>query len=90
MACQVEHNFPIGRNGIVVNTVGPWEIDGDVWQFDYVPVLTDECDLCAERVAKGQGPTCVKHCMADVMRYGDVEQLLANMKDAPKQVIYVK
>ena len=91
MACQVERKLPIGRYGIVVNTVGPWAIDkeNDVWQYDYIPTLTDECDLCESRVAKGKLPSCVMHCQAAVMKYGDLETLLAEMQKKHKQIVQI-
>ena len=32
----------------------PWQIEGDKWQLWYMPVPTDQCDLCADRVGKGK------------------------------------
>jgi anaerobic dimethyl sulfoxide reductase subunit B (iron-sulfur subunit) len=90
MSCQVEHGLPIGRNGILVQEIGPWQIEGDTWQYDYVPVLTDECTLCADRLAKGKQPTCVIHCQAAVMTYGPVSELAAHLDAKPKQVLFVK
>lgn len=91
MACQVEFNLPKGHEGIVVHTVGPWTIDAenDVYQYDYFPLLTDECSLCAERTAKGKLPTCVKHCLAAVMTYGEVSELARKLEDKPKQMLLV-
>jgi anaerobic dimethyl sulfoxide reductase subunit B (iron-sulfur subunit) len=88
MACSVEHNLPIGRQGIVVQTIGPWEIEDDKWQYDHVPVPTDECDLCAARTALGEIPTCVKHCQADVMRFGTIVELANVLTSHPKQVLF--
>lgn len=90
MACRVEYDFPQGRNGIVVNEIGPWQIEGDRWQYDYLPALTDECTLCAARVEKGKQPTCVQHCQAAVMTYGSVSELSAKLDDKGKQVLIVK
>lgn len=91
MACQVEKKLPIGRYGITVNTIGPWEIDpaSDTWQYDYIPTLTDECDLCAERVEKGKLPTCVMHCQAAIMSFGEIDELLPELQKKGKQIIQV-
>lgn len=91
MACQVEKQLPIGRFGITVNTIGPWEIDRatDTWQYDYIPTLTDECDLCAGRVQKGKLPTCVTHCQAAVMTYGNIDDLVIEMNKKQKQILQV-
>ena len=90
MACSVEHDIPIGRYGIKVEEVGPWEYEPKKWQLDCVPIPTDECDLCAARLKKGKTPTCVKHCQALCIEYGPVDELAAKMTDAKvKYVLYV-
>ena len=90
MACSVEHDIPIGQFGIKVEQVGPWQLPNGKWQNDMVPVPTDMCNLCAERVAKDKKPTCVKHCQAFVMEYGTVEELSAKMCQATtKTVLFV-
>ena len=90
MACAVEHDIPVGQYGIKMEEVGPWQIDKKNWQLDYVPIPTDMCDLCAERVGKGKKPTCVKHCQAFCMEYGPVEELAQKMATAKtKQVLFV-
>ena len=47
--------------------------EGDRWQLTYVPVPTDMCDLCADRVGKGKKPACVHSCYTGCMKYGTVE-----------------
>lgn len=91
MACQVEHNLPEKHQGIVINKVGVWAIDeeSNVWQYDFIPTLTDECNLCADRTAKGKLPTCVKHCLAAVMTYGEVSELALKLEEKGKQILIV-
>ena len=60
VACQLEHGYPSDQWGIKVHEVGPWEYAPKTWQYSYLPAPTDQCDLCADRVAKGHEPTCVK------------------------------
>jgi len=88
VACQMENDLPPGRFGMKVNEVGPWEIEGDRWQYAYIPTPTDECNLCVERVAKGKTPNCVQHCQADVMRYGTLAELEKELEKKPKQALY--
>lgn len=91
MACQVEHGLPQGEQGVVVNAVGPWTIDArnDTYQYDYFPLFTDACSLCAGRTAKGGKPTCVKHCLAACLEYGEVGELSQKMARKPKQILFV-
>ncbi|WP_297155039.1 4Fe-4S dicluster domain-containing protein [uncultured Ellagibacter sp.] len=88
MACQMEHGFPVGKTGVKVLEVGPWQIEGDKWQYDYLPAITDMCDSCAERTAAGKQPTCVKHCQSQCLTFGPLDELYAKLKDHRKQVVY--
>ena len=90
MACNVEHDIPLGHWGIKMVEIGPWQIEPKVWQNDCVPIPTDECNLCAERLEKGKKPTCVKHCQSLCMEYGTVEELAAKIAGATtKHVLFV-
>lgn len=89
MACRMEHQYPPERTGVKIYEVGPWEIEGDTWQHDYMPLYTDECDLCADRVGKGKLPSCVQHCQAEILEYGPVDELAAKMSDKRKQGLII-
>ncbi len=89
VSCQMEHDLPVDRWGIKIFEVGPWQIGPDKYQFDYIPVPTDQCDLCAERTAKGKKPLCVKHCQALVMQYGKVDELMRDFSEKSKYTIFV-
>ena len=86
-ACQMEHGYPVGQTGILVNEIGPWKIDEDVWQLAYMPVPTDQCDLCASRVERGHVPTCVKHCQAKCLEYGPLDELAGRLGAKAKQAL---
>lgn len=90
VACKMEKDLPQEQYGIVVSEVGPWEITpGDHrWQYSYVPIPTDQCDLCAERREAGKTPICVQSCQADVMKYGDIAELQAGMEAKTKVMLY--
>ena len=89
VSCKEEHGYPVGKWGIRVVDEGPWEIDEDHMNGNKIPVPTDLCDLCVNRTAKGREPICVHHCLADVMKYGPVEELAKLMCDKTKQVLFV-
>ncbi len=88
MACKVEKNLPEGQFGVKLTQVGPYNIEEDDWVWINMPVFTEQCDLCEKRVAKGKAPTCVKHCQAAVMKYGEVDELVKSLADKPKQVLF--
>lgn len=91
VTCKEEHGYPVGKWGIRVLEEGPWEIeDGTgVFNYNYVPVPTDLCDLCADRTGKGREPMCVHHCLANVITYGRIEDLAKKAAAKGKQVLWV-
>lgn len=89
VSCQMEHDLPVDRWGIKVQRVGPWQIGPDDYQYDNVPVPTDQCDLCADRIAKGKRPLCVKHCQAACMDFGPVDEMAEKVSGKGKCVIFV-
>ncbi len=90
VACKMEHHLPQEQFGIKVCEIGPWEIiPGDNhWQYTYIPVPTDQCDLCVGRTEMGKLPTCVQHCQANVMKYGEVADFAKDMESKKKVVCY--
>jgi Fe-S-cluster-containing dehydrogenase component len=48
---------------------------------------TELCMLCARRTKEGLDPVCVKHCMAAVIKYGRIENLVKEM-DKPRMVLW--
>ena len=92
VACKKEHDLPKGDFGIKILQDGPRQCSDGVWEYDYLPVPTHLCDLCAVRVEAGKLPTCVHHCQAGVMVYGTLEELAAKAKAAAKDkmVIFAK
>ena len=88
VACKKEHDLQVGQFGIKVMQYGPAEVGADAWDYFYVPVPTEFCDLCANRVAAGKLPACVHNCSARIMSYGTVEELAANATKA-KMAMFV-
>jgi len=85
LACRNEHNYPLGQWGIKLLELGPWKrMDGKHWEFRYIPVLTSDCDLCQDRISRGEQPSCVMHCLASVMEYGTLEELALKMEKKGK------
>ncbi len=59
-----------------------------MYNYNYIPVPTDLCDLCAERTEKGKEPLCVHHCLANVITYGLTSELVEKMQTKNKQVLW--
>ena len=94
IACKEEHSLPVGKWGIRVHDDGPWlkgdnERMGKEFNWNKVPIPTDLCDFCEDRVKDGREPTCVHHCLASCMEFGPVEELAAKIKPGEKQALFV-
>ena len=66
-----------------------WELPGGKMYLSYIPFPTEMCILCSPRTKKGQPPSCVKHCMADCIRFGDVKDLSNEAAKKARMVLWV-
>lgn len=88
VACKKEQNLPAGQFGIKVVEDGPRKLNSGKYEWRYIPVPTELCNLCEDRVAAGKLPTCVHHCQASVMTYGPVEELAEKAGSKAKMVLF--
>lgn len=86
IACRNARGIPRGKWGIKLTEVGPWKLTDEKWEWNYVPVPTDLCDLCADRVAEGKTPACVHHCLAKCIEFGTLEELCRRMEQIGEKV----
>lgn len=75
IACRNEHGWDLAKYGIKVEELGPTEMEPGVITWDYLPTMTQYCDMCEDRVAAGGIPSCALHCLAQVIFYGDAKEL---------------
>jgi Fe-S-cluster-containing dehydrogenase component len=87
VACKQEHNYPVGHGGIHLMEIIT-DLPDKQPRIDYIPFTTHYCDLCKERVKKGEVPACVKHCQSFTMYYGTVAQLGKLMEEHPHSVLF--
>lgn len=87
VACKQEHGFPPGKWGIKVTELIQ-EVSKHKVEIDYLPFPTDLCNLCSQRTERGQLPTCVKHCQAACMSFGELSELVLEMEKKPKTVLF--
>lgn len=50
------------------------------YEWDDTTPLVAKCDMCAERLGKGESPACVAACPHEVLVHGPREELLAEAK----------
>jgi len=86
VACKQEHNYPAGKWGIKIIEITT-EVSDRI-RIDYIPFPTEFCDLCLSRTKQGEQPSCVKHCQANCMLYGDIDNLAKAIGDKPRSVIF--
>jgi len=87
VACKNEHNIPHGKWGIKLTEIGPFQVTGDKWEWNYIAVPTQLCDLCEERVSQGNVPSCVLHCLGQCMEYGPLDELAKKMAEKGPRVM---
>ena len=88
VACKVEKGLAEGEFGIKLAEIGPWKLDGTKkWEWDFLPMPTQRCDLCQERIDAGKVPSCVHHCQSLAMEFGTIEEL-AKKVNKPRMVIF--
>lgn len=87
VACQQEHDFPVGKCGIKV-TEYVYEAQKKPVAIDYLPFPTELCDLCTERVKQGESPACVKHCQSFCMQFGPLDELVLEMPSKPRSALF--
>lgn len=78
ISCRKEKGLPLDEWGIKVSEMGPKRLAG-AWEWDYVPVPSRVCDLCADRRAQGKLALCELHCLAhviEVIPVGEVSRRL--------------
>ncbi|MDR0500329.1 MAG: hypothetical protein LBG97_03665 [Coriobacteriales bacterium] len=90
LACKNEHGFGHDKWGIKMQEFGPYEMESKKLEWNYLPFPTSYCDLCETRVNDGGIPSCVLHCLANVIEWGPVDEL-AKRLDAKgsKAVIFL-
>ena len=89
VSCKERFDMAEDEWGIKLADNGPWRYSETDWEWNHVPIPTEECDLCADRVGKKREPSCVHHCLAQVMRFGPIDELVAELDKKPKQVLFV-
>lgn len=87
VACQVKRDLPPDQFGIKLNEVGPWEYAHKKWQYGYFPVLTDQCNLCADLQAEGKLPACVQHCQSNCIQIMDADEAAKVAAGNPKMLM---
>ncbi|MDR0514950.1 MAG: 4Fe-4S binding protein [Coriobacteriaceae bacterium] len=90
LACQQEKGYSEKEFGLKIQKLGPLKIAEKDYQYDFIPLFTKWCDLCADRVAKGKQPACAQHCQSRSLEFGDIEKLSARIFREKQFVVALK
>ena len=89
LACRNEHDIPEGCWGIRVREEEPWKLPDGAWNWDYIPVPTSLCDLCADRRSQGLEAMCVQSCQAKVIEVVPFAEIAERMEAlGPRTVVF--
>ena len=89
VACKKHLGLPAGQHGIRVLQDGPRELENGRWEYNFLPMPTSLCDLCASRLAEGKDAACVHHCPAHCMALGPAEELAARFDGKVDRALFV-
>jgi Fe-S-cluster-containing dehydrogenase component len=78
IACRNEKELDGESWGIALKEIGPEKINGK-WMWNFLPYLSDNCDLCKSRVNEGKKPSCVHHCLSQCMELVTLDELPKRM-----------
>ncbi|WP_165062602.1 oxidoreductase [Adlercreutzia sp. ZJ154] len=86
VACRQEKDFPLDQWGIKLTSEGPAKL-GDEWYWMNIPVPSNLCDLCIERIEEGKKPACAHHCLAQCIEVVPIEKIGETMKTKEDGVV---
>ena len=89
IACATSHDLTNDKSGVILHHEGAWQVDGDVWQDDFFPFFTKNCDLCQNGQAAHDGvPMCEHHCQSQCIKIGEIDELARELASNPNQLLY--
>jgi Fe-S-cluster-containing dehydrogenase component len=56
--------------------------------FDFMPMPTGDCGLCAPRTQRGLIPTCAHHCPPKIIKWGSRAELEKLKNKKPNQILF--
>lgn len=80
VACKQEHELEKDMWGIKVKEETGMLPNGESF-VEYVPFITEVCNLCKHLTEKGKRPACVKACPCLAMSHGTIGEMVNYVKD---------
>ena len=70
VSCKERFDMAEDEWGIKLADNGPWRYSETDWEWNHVPIPTEECDLCADRLAAGRRPCASSTARRSSSRWG--------------------
>ena len=90
VACKQEYNHKPGKVGGIEVQELIQELPNDKLYITNMPFFTRACVFCTARIKQNLEPACVKHCMANVLTFGEIKDLQKLIPEKRKAVIWTK
>ncbi|MCD8002292.1 MAG: oxidoreductase [Oscillospiraceae bacterium] len=88
VACEQENGLGVGQFGIKVTEQILDEYSHRM--LEYVRYVTALCNGCMSRVLDGRRPSCCKHCLAQCLSFGPIDEIVEEAKKAKKPIVYLR
>ena len=85
VACRKEKELSLEEWGIKLLEAGPEILNGK-WYWNWIPVPSDCCDLCIDRLKAGKKASCEFHCLANCIEVVPIEEVSAKLAGYGKSV----
>ena len=89
VACRKYLELDSGQFGIKILQDGPRELENGRWEYNFLPMPTSLCDLCATRIEQGKDATCVHHCPAHALKFGEVQDIAKMIAEKGNRCMFV-
>lgn len=90
VACKQEYGRPAGKLGGVEVQEYIHTLPSGKLFITNIPHFTKACVFCKGRVKKGLQPACVQHCMARILTFGPVDELVKQIPGKRKAMIWTQ
>lgn len=77
-ACKMDHELAPEEFRSYIRTLGGNQLDEPAGTYPdlrmgWMPMYTDKCTLCGDKIALGEEPVCVHHCPTKALTFGDLD-----------------
>lgn len=83
VACRQKNDREGDGRGIQVFTLGPYEVNGELC-MDFVPLASNECDLCESCRTAGEDPFCAEICPTQALEVYTEEEILRFLRSSDR------